>query len=125
MLNRYVFNMMLALLGILSSPVTALSVADIELNSYLNQALDAKIALGDIESGDLDSINARIVDVNKGSAVSPGTLRIELVGEDSRHYLHVTSRESIREPILSFTIELTWGQGRLIREYDLLIDPAR
>jgi pilus assembly protein FimV len=87
--------------------------------------LDAKIAINDIESGDLDRLNARILDVNKGSAVMPGTLKIEIIGEQSGHYLRITSLESIREPILSFTIELTWGQGRLIREYDLLIDPAR
>ncbi len=125
MLNRYILIMLLSLPGVYLTPVSALSVADIELNSYLNQALDAKIALSDLQSGDLHRLNARIVDVNKGSAVMPGSLKIEIIGEERGHFLHITSRESIREPILSFTIELTWGQGRLIREYDLLIDPAR
>lgn len=125
MLNRILLKLVLVLLGLYSVSINALSVADIELNSYLNQTLNAKIGLSDLQSGDLDSLNIRVIDVNAGSAVSPGSLNIEVIGEGNRHYIHVTSSESIREPILSFSLELSWGQGRLIREYDLLIDPIR
>lgn len=125
MLNRFVFYLVLMNLGLLSAPVAALAVAEIELNSHLNQALNARIALSDIKSGDVDSLSVRILDVNNGSNVVPGTLNIEVVGENNKHFIQITSSESIREPILSFTLELIWGQGRLIREYDLLIDPSR
>ena len=100
-------------------------MADIELNSYLNQELNAKIGLSDLKSGDLESLNIRIIDVNNGSDVSPGSLKIEVLGEGNKHFIQITSNESIREPILSFSLELSWGQGRLIRDYDLLIDPIR
>lgn len=125
MLNRFVFYLVLIILGCLSTPVVALAVSEIELNSNLNQALNARIVLSDIKSGDLDSLNVRILEVNNGAGVLPGAFDIEVVGEDNKHFIHITSSKSIREPILSFTLELIWGQGRLIREYNLLIDPIQ
>ncbi len=125
MLDRILLNLVLVFMGMFSVSVNALSVADIELNSYLNQELNAKIGLSDLKSGDLESLNIRIIDVNNGSDVSPGSLKIEVLGEGNKHFIQITSNESIREPILSFSLELSWGQGRLIRDYDLLIDPIR
>jgi len=125
MLNRILLNLVLVFVGLFSVSVNALSVADIELNSHLNQALNAKIGLSDLKSGDLDSLNIRIIDVNNGFGVSPGSLKIEVLGEGDKHFIQITSSESIREPILSFSLEISWGQGRLIRDYDLLIDPIR
>lgn len=125
MLDRILLILVLVFVGLFSVSVNALSVADIELNSYLNQTLNAKIGLSDLKSGDLDSLNIRIIDINNGSDVLPGSLKFEVLGEGNKHFIHITSSESIREPILSFSLELSWGQGRLIRDYDLLIDPIR
>src|SRR5690606_1490944 len=34
----------------------------------------------------------------------------------------VTSSEPIQQPLLTFLIEVDWGQGRLVREYSALLD---
>ena len=35
----------------------------------------------------------------------------------------LTSREAVNEPYLNFLIELNWPQGRILREYTVLLDP--
>src|SRR5699024_234132 len=37
--------------------------------------------------------------------------------------VNVSSREPLREPYLNFLLELTWPNGRLMREYAVLVDP--
>ena len=55
--------------------------------------------------------------------VSSSMLKLEVKDEGNRHYIQVSSKYIIREPILSFTVELAWAEGRLIREYSVLMDP--
>jgi pilus assembly protein FimV len=51
-------------------------------------------------------------------------LNFQLVETQAGHdYIHVTSQEPIREPFLSFLLELSWANGRLYREYTVLLDP--
>ena len=42
-------------------------------------------------------------------------------GDDSG-YVHITSRESVREPALEFIIEVTWRNGSLQRKYGVLLE---
>jgi pilus assembly protein FimV len=42
---------------------------------------------------------------------------------DGSLVVNVTSREALREPYLNFLVEVTWPQGRLMREYAVLVDP--
>jgi pilus assembly protein FimV len=42
---------------------------------------------------------------------------------DGRLYLRVTSDRPVNEPFLDMLVELTWAQGRLVREYTFLLDP--
>ncbi len=39
--------------------------------------------------------------------------------------IRVTSSRPIDQPLLTFLIEVDWGQGRLVREYTALIDAPR
>ena len=101
----------------------AVGLNEIELSSYLNQTLDAKIGLSGLKSGDLDSINVRIHPTDGVTNISPSMLVLEIKDDGNRHYIQITSKENIREPIISFALEVTWVEGRIIREYSVLIDP--
>ena len=102
----------------------ALALSDVELRSYLNQPLDARIGLLAVAEGDLASLNVTI----SGSTEDSGNqrfqyLRHEVLEDERGHYIKVTSPEVVKEPILSFKVEINWSKGQLIREYSLLIDP--
>ncbi|OGT65954.1 MAG: hypothetical protein A3I13_06055 [Gammaproteobacteria bacterium RIFCSPLOWO2_02_FULL_47_50] len=104
----------------------ALGVSEIKLNSSLNQSLDATV---DILSATLEELNSLNVSVSRLSGQTAGMyhwpeLKIELVRvEDGKSYLKLTSKDSVREPVLNFLLELKWATGHIKREYSLLINP--
>ena len=107
--------------------VHELAIAEIQLNSSLNQPLNAIIDLT-ARADELDSLNISIARLNAESAGLqswPG-IKAKLVREEGgRIYINVTSDDVIREPVLNFLLELNWSQGRIQREYALLIDPQQ
>jgi len=112
-----------------ASAAHALGVGEVNLNSRLNQPLDAKIALFEADGLDSEEVIVKLA--------SPEAF--ERVGLDRPYFLTdlkfssrlqgaqgniiVTSSKPIREPYLSFLIEVTWPNGRMLREYTLLLDP--
>lgn len=108
----------------LSPAVSALALSDIELHSHLNQPLEARVNLSGVDGADLAGLNVLIHAGGAGKYQEMVPLKHE-VKEDSagRHYIRITSSRAIREPILTFTLEVDWSGGRYSREYALLIDP--
>ena len=104
--------------------VSALSLSDIELKSSLNQILDARVLLLAINRDELNSLKINIdqdskLEANQDSIKLTPTLK----ENENGYYISITSQNVIKEPVLSFSLELNWSKGRLIREYSLLIDP--
>ena len=59
-------------------------------------------------------------------AMSPALIGVRMSVErraDGRPYIKLISTRSINDPFLALLVELTWAQGRLVREYTALIDP--
>ncbi len=122
----------LALASVLvAMPVTvfAMGLGEIRLDSALNQKLDARIELVSPTLNELDTLEVRLADPAayeryglERSAVLQ-TLRFEVVREGDQAYVHVTSTDLVREPFLTFLVEADWAQGRLLREYTVLLDP--
>ncbi|MBF8268600.1 MAG: pilus assembly protein FimV, partial [Gammaproteobacteria bacterium] len=50
-------------------------------------------------------------------------LKYEIKENENGHYISITSRDVVKEPVMNFSLEVTWSKGHLIREYSLLIDP--
>ncbi len=107
----------------LISSAQAVTLSNIEMKSYLNQKLDARIALGGISAEDLQNLEMRFITATEGSVERSTALSAELINDKSGQYIQITSKEIMREPVLVFTLELSWPAGRLQREYSLLIDP--
>jgi pilus assembly protein FimV len=121
----------LALAGGLGSGVAqALGLGEIELQSYLNEPLDAEIVLRQSSGVNPADVFVNIaseqayerVGLDRNQFLSK--LRFQVVtGNDGSLIVNVSSREPLREPYLNFLLELTWPNGRLMREYAVLVDP--
>lgn len=108
----------------------ALGVGDIRLRSALNQPLNAEIPLVLSGSDTLEEVK-----VTLGSADAfnkAGVERHHFLTQlrfspdrkpDGSYVVRVKSTDVIREPFLSFVIEVNWPQGRVFREFTVLLDP--
>ena len=120
----------LAMMGLLS-PVgaNALGVGEIKLHSALNQYLEADIPLLTTGSEASSAISVKIASPSafaKAGLDRPyylTGLRFNPVVTGDSVVVKVTSREVIREPFLSFLVEVSWPQGRMFREFTVLLDP--
>ncbi len=108
----------------------ALGLGAISLQSKLNQPMHAEIDLLSLEEGDLEKIQATLAsreDFEKAGLDRPfllSGLRFEIIpkGGDEA-VVRITTRKPFREPFVSFLLKLEWPNGRLLREYTLLLDP--
>lgn len=100
----------------------ALGVSDLELNSSLNQKLDAKIALNAATDEELGSLRVTIIPVYD-DGIGAQQLKHELVQTETGSFLKITSIDAIKEPVLNFQLDLNWNNGQLVRDYTLLLDP--
>jgi pilus assembly protein FimV len=121
----------LALAGGLGSGVAqALGLGEVELQSYLNEPLDAQIMLrqsrgispGDVFVNVASESAYQRVGLNRGQFASKLKFQV-ITRSDGSLAVSVSSREPLREPYLNFLLELTWPSGRLLREYAVLVDP--
>jgi pilus assembly protein FimV len=110
--------------------VFALGLGNIEMRSALNQALDARIELLRARAGELKdlSITLASADTFKRAGMDRPAfltqLRFEVVTNPAgAPYIQVKSAQPITEPFLNFLIEVNWPNGRLLREFTVLVDP--
>ena len=121
----------LALAGGLGSGVAqALGLGEIELQSYLNEPLDAEINLRKSQGVDAGDVLVNIASESDYQRVGIDRnlfltkLQFEVTTtRDGSLVVNVSSREPLREPYLNFLMEVTWPSGRLMREYAVLVDP--
>ena len=108
----------------------ALGLGKLQLNSALNQPLDARIELLSASADEIESLNVGLADnaafrrarIDRPFVLSKLKFEVKEV-EDGADYIQVSSRDSIREPFLNFLLEAGWSSGRLYREYTVLLDP--
>lgn len=122
----------LLLMGALLSPTApyALGLGDIRLNSALNQPFDAEIDLLSATTEELASLRVGLANAETFSRYGlerPGflanfTFRVTRAA-DGRTVLRVTSAPTVTEPFVTLLVEASWSQGRLLREYTVLLDP--
>ncbi|WP_348529759.1 FimV/HubP family polar landmark protein [Pseudomonas sp. BN417] len=107
----------------------ALGLGEISLHSALNQPLDAQIEL--LEVGDLDNSEVKVslasadaferADVDR--FIFLNDLRFSPVIRGSSSHIRVVSNKPVLEPYLNFIVEVARPNGKLLREYTLLLDP--
>ncbi|ROL68659.1 peptidoglycan-binding protein [Pseudomonas chlororaphis] len=115
-----------------SGMAQALGLGELTLKSTLNQPLVAEIELLDIK----DLTAAEVVP----SLASPeefakaGVDRQALLNDLSfttvlnpggKSLLRVTSSKPLSEPMVKFLVQVMWPNGRLLRDYSVLLDPSK
>jgi pilus assembly protein FimV len=107
----------------------AQSLGEIRLDSSLNQPLSARIA---IEGGTNVSVSDVLVSLATPESFAQAgidrphfltSLRFVPVMENGRLTVRVESSQPVREPYLNFLVELRKPNGRMLREYTVLLDP--
>ena len=112
-----------------SAATPALGLGEISLHSALNQPLMAEIALLDAQAlaeGELSVGLATADEFKRAGIERPGLLddlRFTPVLRGERSVIRVTSNKPVNEPFLNFLLQLDQPQGRVVREYTVLIDP--
>ncbi|WP_335943649.1 FimV/HubP family polar landmark protein [Pseudomonas sp. G166] len=112
-----------------SALASALGLGEITLHSALNQPLRADIALVDVAGvteGDLSASLATPDDFRRAGVERVfflNSLRFTPVLRGERSFIRVTSSKPVEEPFLNFLVQLNQPNGRVLREYTVLIDP--
>ncbi|WP_339082398.1 FimV/HubP family polar landmark protein [Pseudomonas sp. TMP9] len=108
----------------------ALGLGEVTLQSALNQPLIAEIELlevRDLASGEVLPSLASPEAFNKAGVDRQFFLTdlkfTSVLKPNGKSVIRVTSNKPMREPYLNFLVEVLWPNGRLLREYTLLLDP--
>ncbi|MEQ8939132.1 MAG: hypothetical protein RLT30_10595, partial [Gammaproteobacteria bacterium] len=118
------------LLSLFPGVAAALGLGNLDLESALNEPFSGKIQLLSASVDELDSLNVALADAeafDRANIDRPfilSELRFKLIrSETGADYIKVSSEQPIREPFLNFLVEVSWANGRLYREYTVLLDP--
>jgi pilus assembly protein FimV len=112
-----------------SAVAPALGLGEITLYSALNQPLRADIALVDAEGLDENDLSASLAGTDEFQragverAAFLNGLQFTPVQRGNLSLIRVTSSQPVNEPFLNFLVQLNQANGRLVREYTLLLDP--
>jgi len=124
----------LALLAASASfSASALGLGQIEVKSKIGQPFVAEIPIVTSDPSELEQLQAGLASPETFSRIG---LRppIGIIADlqftqalDARGnpIIRVTSTQPVSEPLLTFLVEVDWGQGRLVREYSALVDTPR
>ena len=114
------------------SPLSAwaLGLGQIQVLSQRDQPLLAEIPVISNDSSELEALQARLASPETFARIGlspPQGIVSDLqfaVALDvrGRPVIRVTSAAPVQQSLLTFLVEVDWGQGRLVREYSALLD---
>ncbi|WP_374581918.1 FimV/HubP family polar landmark protein [Pseudoduganella sp.] len=110
--------------------VNAAGLGKLTVLSSLGQPLRAEIELTSVSPEEASELVAKLASPEAFRAANidfnPAlmSLRFEVEARGARQFIRVTSTQAINEPFVDMLLELTWTNGRLVREYTFLLDPA-
>jgi pilus assembly protein FimV len=118
------------LLVSVASKSFALGLGEIDMQSALNQPMRAVIELTSAAGTDLSQVKVSIASteahqragLTRSRILSKFRFKVE---QDNRGQavIRISSTDTIHEPFLEFMLELSWSNGRLMRQYTVLVDP--
>lgn len=128
---RLTFSVLLAVAALVS-PLSAwaLGLGQIKVISQRDQPLLAEIPIISTDSSELEALQARLASPDTFARVglSPpqgivSNLQFAVaLDARGRPVIRVTSAVPVQQSLLTFLVEVDWGQGRLVREYSALLD---
>lgn len=122
----------LAALGLLGSlDVYALGLGQIEVFSSLNEPFSAEIPLTAVRDRHQETLIVELASTQEFERAGLersfvlAHLNFEIVERDTQPRVRISSTQPIREPFLNFLVMATSDDGRILREYTVLLDPPR
>jgi pilus assembly protein FimV len=117
-------------LALASSQALALDLGQIQVKSALGQPLVADIPLHADHSGHAGHVTVTMAsaDAFARAGINRSDLKVPLrfkviTHADGNRFIRVTSAQPVREPYLDFLIKVSWPEGKVLREYTVLLDP--
>jgi len=112
-----------------ASQALALGLGDINVKSKLNQPFSASIAVLGASSVQIDSLSVKLAsadDFNRAGIERSdylSTLKFDIQEAAGGARVVISSDQIAREPFLNFIVEANSPEGKLLREYTVLLDP--
>ena len=107
---------------LLSTNSLALGLGEIEVNSFLNQPLDAKIEVISARSGEIDNLLVTLASreaftragLSRPRNLSELRFSVQVDEETATAVVLVTTKSAVKEPFLNFLVEADWAKGRVL-----------
>ena len=110
----------------------ALGLGELSVKSTLNQPLLAEIELTEAQGLNAAQVVpslATTADFAQAGVTRQAFLNdltfTPVINASGRSVLRITSSRPVREPFVKFLVQVLWPNGRLLREYSLLLDPPK
>ncbi|WP_129933913.1 MULTISPECIES: FimV/HubP family polar landmark protein [unclassified Pseudomonas] len=115
-----------------SGMANALGLGELTLKSAQNQPLDAEIELldvRDLKAAEVAPSLAPPEEFSKAGVAFPTYLEdltfTPVINPNGKSVLRVTSSQPLPGPVVKFLVQVMWPQGRLLRDYSVLLDQAK
>ncbi len=115
-----------------SGMAQALGLGELSVKSTLNQPLVAEIELTDAQGVNASQVVpslATTADFAQAGITRQAFLNdlsfTPVINASGKSVLRITSSKPVREPYVKFLVQVLWPNGRLLREYSLLLDPPK
>ncbi len=106
----------------------SLGMGKIQVNSALDEPLNASIDIMANNDEAIDQVSVKLASADDYKKVGldksfvPAHIMVS-VDEDNPYKINVTSNGPVSEPIVSLLLDVSWSNGRILREFTLLLDP--
>jgi pilus assembly protein FimV len=115
---------------VLSSAAHAAGLGKLTVLSALGQPLRAEIELTSVSPEEASGLVAKLASPDAFRTANiefnPAllSLRFNVEQRGGRQFIRVSSSQPLNEPFVDLLLEVSWNNGRLVREYTFLLDPA-
>lgn len=108
----------------------ALGLGQVQVKSRLNQPLEAEIPVIVDRRGEADDLVVALASAEEFARIGMERSQVGVplefkVVRNARGepVVRITSTEAVRAPFVDFLLEANWNNGRVLREYTILLDP--
>ncbi len=115
-------------LTIVSQSTLSLGMGNIQVYSSLDEQLRSTIELMTNPDEDLQNLTVKLASnadykrVGLDRSFVPSNILVNL-DADNPNMVNVTSNGPVSEPIISLLLDVNWNNGRILREFTILLDP--
>jgi pilus assembly protein FimV len=130
-MQHYLFRTILVVSLSCAGTVSAVTLGQARVLSFLGQPLEAEIDLIGLKPGQQQDLNLRIANdqhfkrLNIFYTEFLNSLSFDVAQLNGRWIVHARTKRPAPEPYLDFPLHMSWPGGELIKQYTLLLDPPK